>query len=90
MHVKNKSAQDVHSYLLHDTASYARVYKVGNGEVSKSAAVFTPVDNDILDGLFFGYCNITLQFAVVKKRNVKNKDKKISKKALPTGKVGRA
>jgi len=52
------------------------------------AAVFTPVDNDILDGPFFGYCNITLQFAVVKKRNVKNKDKKISKKALHTGKGG--
>jgi hypothetical protein len=30
------------------------------------AAVFTPVDNDILE----------LQFVVVKKRNVKNKDKK--------------
>lgn len=50
------------------------------------AAVFTPVDNNILDGPFFGYCNytITLQFTVVKKRNVKNKDKKISKKALTT------
>lgn len=82
---KYKSAQYVHSYLLHDTASYARVYKVGNGEASKSAAVFTPVDNDILDGPFFGCCK---QFAVVKKRNVKNKDKKISKKALPTGKGG--
>ena len=33
------------------------------GEASKSAAVFTPVDNDILE----------LQFVVVKKRNVKNK-----------------
>ena len=54
------------------------------------AAVFTPVDNDILDGPFFGYCNytITLQFTVVKKRNVKNKDKETSKKALPAGKGG--
>lgn len=42
------------------------------------AAVFPSVDNDILE----------LQFAVVKKRNVKNKDKKISKKALLTGKGG--
>lgn len=42
------------------------------------AAVFPSVDNDILE----------LQFAVVKKRNVKNKDKKNSKKALPTGKGG--
>lgn len=42
------------------------------------AAVFPSVDNDILE----------LQFVVVKKRNVKNKDKKISKKALPTGKGG--
>ena len=43
------------------------------GEASKSAAVFTPVDNDILDGPFF--CNYTIasQFVVVKKRNVKNK-----------------
>jgi len=38
------------------------------------AAVFTPVDNDILE----------LQFVVVKKRNVKNKNiKKISKKSSP-------
>ncbi|MFR6341388.1 MAG: hypothetical protein ACLUMP_00960 [Blautia massiliensis (ex Durand et al. 2017)] len=48
------------------------------------AAVFTPVDNDILE----------LQFVVVKKRNVKNvknkNKKRFQKKALPTGKVVRA
>lgn len=48
------------------------------------AAVFTPVDNNILDGPFFDYCNytITLQFTVVKKRNVKNKNKKRFQKKL--------
>ena len=55
-----------------------------SGEASKSAAVFTPVDNDILDGPFFCNYTIALQFVVVKKRNaknVKNKNKKkISKK----------
>ena len=40
------------------------------GEASKSAAVFTPVDNDIL---FFCNYTIALQFVVVKKRNAKNK-----------------
>ena len=55
------------------------------GEASKSAAVFTPVDNDILDGPFF--CNYTIasQFVVVKKRNaknVKNKNKKRFQKKL--------
>ena len=135
---KYKSAQYVHSYLLYDTASYARVHQVCNGELSywfsvlsltasldiccanwyradtasiysgnepvtasyhacsgaesgktgeasKSAAVFTPVDNDILDGPFF--CNYTIasQFVVVKKRNaknVKNKNKKRFQKKL--------
>lgn len=43
------------------------------GEASKSAAVFTPVDNDILDGPFFCNYTIALQFVVVKKRNAKNK-----------------
>ena len=31
---KYKSAQYVHSYLLYDTASYARVHQVCNGELS--------------------------------------------------------
>lgn len=62
-----------------------RAISVMASRTTSLAAVFTPVDNDILNGPFFGYCK---QFAVVKKRNVKNKDKKISKKALPTGKGG--
>ena len=52
------------------------------GEASKSAAVFTPVDNDIL---FFCNYTIALQFVVVKKRNaknVKNKNKKRFQKKL--------
>ena len=57
-----------------------RAISVMASRTTNLAAVFPSVDNDILE----------LQFAVVKKRNVKNKDKKISKRALPPERVVRA
>lgn len=50
-------------YVTASYHAYSGAESGKTGEASKSAAVFTPVDNDILE----------LQFVVVKKRNVKNK-----------------